>query len=727
MIGDSYRNDAGKYRPYFDPSLIFKIRLNGNVIDDSFRKELERAGIKTISSAPDKLNYWVAFTDDVDFKEFRKKLETRATKDKATFVDMIEGIEDIPLDEKLGESLKNRPLVIGTPEYLDVEIWRMEDSILDRFQLGLYKMVRENHGEVTDMMKTDNFCVLRILCDAKIFHKLAEMREVSHIDRPPEVNVMKKLESDIKNISVKGTLDPTKPGILIVDSGVRNHPLLKDAIADRNVFPSSDGRVREGMVEDDVGHGTAVAGIALYGDVKRCVEVNDFDPAAWLYSARVMYRGDDGSAIFHKKSLLENQLQDAIEWVIKNYSRCRIINISLGNSEKRMTDGQGQFRIAVLIDEFSVQYPDLLFTIAAGNMDIVDDLEPYPHNLTSNAAEVKIIDPATSVHGITVGSVYSRTTTEPAGMDLPSPFTCTGPGLRGMVKPEVVDYGGGYGQDLVTLNPEWISEGRLFTLERGTSFSAPKIAYILARLRDAFPDASRNLLKALLLSSAIIPPERPGPLNEISLDGKNGDLQKILNVYGYGKPDLNRALHSEPNRVLLIHDGKIGLNRVEIFEINLPKEFLLEGGRRTIDVTLVFDPPINGNRADYLGVVMEYHLFKNLSTSDVKNAYGKIGIDWQDGDVVPDAFRNGEIKMHPRINIRKKGAHQKSTISYIRKPRIISDKPLILVVVCQKKWFGDNGSDFRQPYSVIVTFKHEQEIDLYNMIKFKNKARARVR
>ena len=502
-LGNSYRNDIKKYQTYFDPHLIFKIRLNGNVHDDSFRKELERAGIKTISSAPGKLNYWVAFTDDVDFKKFREKLKKRTTKNTATFIDMIDAIEDIPLDEKLGESLKNKPLAVGKPEYLDVEIWRMEDSILNEFGDDMYKIVRDNHGEITDMMTTDNFCVMRIMCDYHLFHKLAEMREISHIDRPPEINVMEKLESDIKSIHVPGTLDSTKPGILIVDTGIRNHPLLKDAIAARNTFPSYDGKVREGMVEDDVGHGTAVAGIALYGDVKRCAELDEFDPAAWIYSARVMYRGDDGSVIFDQKSLLENQLKDAIEWVIENYPHCRIVNISLGNSEKRMTDGQRQFRIAVLIDELSVQYPDLLFAIAAGNMGTADDLEPYPHNLLSNATEVKIIDPATSVHGITVGSIYSNFTTEHTGMELPSPFTCTGPGLQGMVKPDVVDYGGGYGQDLVTLNPEWIGQGRLFTLESGTSFSTPKIAYILARLRDAFPNASRNLLKALLLSSAL--------------------------------------------------------------------------------------------------------------------------------------------------------------------------------------------------------------------------------
>ena len=151
----------------------------------------------------------------------------------------------------------------------------------------------------------------------------------------------------------------------------------------------------------------------------------------------------------------------------------------------------------------------------------------------------------------------------------------------------------------------------------------------------------------------------------------------------------------------------------------------MEHGKRTIDITLAFDPPINGNRADYIGIVMEYHLFRNSSASEVKKAYGVIPIDEQDDNAVPDVLKNKEIKMHPGTNMRKKSAHQKSTRSYIRTPKIIPDSPLILVVVCKKKWFDDDS--FSQSYSIIATFKHAQEIDLYNMIRLKNQARVKVR
>ncbi len=51
LIADGYKKDKQKYSKYFDPNLIFKIRLGKKGISDKiFRDELNRAGIKTISS-----------------------------------------------------------------------------------------------------------------------------------------------------------------------------------------------------------------------------------------------------------------------------------------------------------------------------------------------------------------------------------------------------------------------------------------------------------------------------------------------------------------------------------------------------------------------------------------------------------------------------------------------------------------------------------------------------
>lgn len=713
-IGKTYEEDREKFSDYFDPSLIFKITLTDTSISDTaFRKDLGRVDIETISSASNRSGYWVAFTDDVRFDRLKMKLRERVSKNRATFVDMIGSIDDIPPEEKLDKSLRKRPPARNMPEYLNVEIWRMEDRKLDTFLSGLSRLVTDNNGQICDRLTTDSFCILRIRCDGQLLSKITKLREVSHVGRLAEPQIEAKLDSDIESFDVGGMPHTGKPGILIADSGINDHPLLKDAIASRDVFPSKDGQIGKGFGIDDVGHGTMVAGIALYGSVERHIHERRFVPQFWLHSAKVMYRDDSGNAVFHRESLLENQLSDAIEHTVNNHPHCKIVNVSLGDSSMKMWKGQRQFRIASLIDELSFKHSDILFTIAAGNnLDDVDESEKYPDCLTEDSPRVKVIDPATSIHGITVGSVFPL---HGHGSDYPSPFTRVGPGLQDSIKPEVVDYGGGCEQDLVTINPRWLDEGRLFTLERGTSFSAPRIAHMLARLTDSFPNASRNLLKALLLSSATVPAGRPPPF----VDGKG---QNILNVYGYGRPDLDRALYSESNRVLLTHDGKIDLDYVELFRINLPKKFLMERGRRKIEVTLTFDPPTNRNRADYLGVLMEYRLFKNIPAETVQKAYEN---NADEKNVISEQVAKKEIKMWPKLNMRKNGAHQKAFVEYKKRPEISTEEPLVLAVICKKKWY--NQDNYQQPYAVVVTFMHEQEMDLYNMIRLKNTVKTKIR
>lgn len=725
-IGITHKKNKKKYSKYFDPNLIFKIKLTA-APEESLRNDLRRAGIetisstynKTVSSKHKKLSYWIAFTDDVEFQKFRRKLQQYRIKKNATFIDPIEGIEEIPSEEKLGKSLQDKPLAERYIEYLDIEIWRMEDERLEKFIVGLNNLIEDRHGEISDKLITKDFCALRVRCDYNLFWEITRLREIAYVDRPTRINIESSLNSDIEDFKIEEVSNENKPGILIADSGINSHPLIEKAIKDKLVIPSSGGGISEELDIDDVGHGTTVAGIALYGDIKKCIEAKKFDPQIWLYSAKIMYRGEDGHAVFDEKTLVESQLKCAIEETIEKHHNCKIINISFGNSDRMMTEGRRQFRIAALIDELSIAHSDILFTISAGNHEVYrQERNDYPRYLIDNTVECKIIDPATSAHAVTVGSIFPHSLENSQNFDFPSHFTRVGPGLQGMVKPELVDYGGSHDPDLIVINPRWIGEGRLFTLDKGTSLSAPKIAHYLAKLKDAFPDSTRNYLVALLLSSATIPRKLPEFLKAGKVNETN---QNVLNVCGYGKPDLDRARYSESNRVLLTHDGEIGIGRVDLFPINIPVEFLDEGGERTIEVTLVFDPPTNSNRSDYLGVIMEYHLVRDSSIEDIRKKYGQFHVE-NESDENIDPW---EIKMLPGLRLRGKGAHQKSIIRYVKKPKINIDKSLVLVVICRKKWFGDET--YRQPYSVIVTFSHNQEIDLYNTIELRNRARARVR
>src|ERR1039458_7997215 len=84
---------------------------------------------------------------------------------------------------------------------------------------------------------------------------------------------------------------------------------------------------------------------------------------------------------------------------------------------------------------------------------------------------------------------------------------------------------------IVTLHHQYVE--RLFTSQYGTSFASPLVAYKAALLREAFPSATANLVRALLTISATQP--------HAALSRLSGfDKKDILNVLGYGVADIDR-------------------------------------------------------------------------------------------------------------------------------------------------------------------------------------------
>ena len=179
---------------------------------------------------------------------------------------------------------------------------------------------------------------------------------------------------------------------------------------------------------------------------------------------------------------------------------------------------------------------DLLIVQSAGNLPcsnpspfcgVKEHLEadrPYPAYL--NEAACRVANPAQSLQALTVGSVaYGAFETEgwqslASEEAHPSAFSRTGFGIWGIVKPEVVEYGG---DNLCTPNqppdvgtPESAREcypelvrSTMYppgpAVERdevGTSFAAPKVAHIAAKIQEVLPDESSLLYRALIVQSA---------------------------------------------------------------------------------------------------------------------------------------------------------------------------------------------------------------------------------
>lgn len=729
-----HEEDKNRYQGFIDPKLIFKLNVNQSVFEESFKNSLRLSGIEVISPSPDNKGYWIVFANDEKREAFESRLRQYVQEDSYKFFDAIDELKLISPEEKIGESLQKKPFSKDEFSYLDVEIWRMEDSELTVFLLQLTNMIRSKNGSVEDTLTTTSFCLLRVLVNYYLYLDILNLREVSHVDRPPRFKLEVSLTPDIEDLVVDDKPPENACGILVIDSGIRsNHPLLRNAVGNAIAIPRvSNPSILDDDPSDEVGHGTEVSGIAAYGDLQECLEDKTFKPETWIFSAKVMFKDEDGYASYNEKELLAHQLEKAVRGIVNTHQNCKVVNLSIGDPSKRMTEGKRQFNLASLIDSLAKEL-NIIFVISAGNIgDIPIDAdipESYPDYLIDETTDYfKIIDPASSALAITVGAVSKNRISirQDVYDDYPSRETRVGMGYKGMIKPELVENGGGgFGNesDVMTTNWDWIGEGRLFTLVSGTSYSAPKVSNQLARLINQYPHKSTNFIKALLLSSSNIPENRPDCLSEINFKSCEYELREILKIYGYGKPNFEKALHSESNRVLLINESKIKLNHFHVYQIFIPEDFL-EKGDKILSVTLVFDPPTNKNRIEYLGVNFETHLFKNFGVQEIIDLYSSVEIKAEMEDIVPKELKGKDIKLKPGTTVRKKGVHQKSIIKYTGKPDFDTGKPLIFVVICQDKWV--KNQDYLQDYAVVVSVEHSNKIDLYSQIRLRNRERLSV-
>jgi subtilisin family serine protease len=317
------------------------------------------------------------------------------------------------------------------------------------------------------------------------------------------------------------------PLIGIIDSGSTDHPLLAPSLIESLGVPAALGTA------DIWGHGTKVAGIAAFGDVRECVDRKTFESPVRIISVKVV--NDQGH--FDDATTIPDQMETAIRML--HQRGCRAINIALGDKHRIPYDGGRLSPWAATLDTLAREL-DVIIIVSAGNSASGDRApwgphaeqitQTYPAYLVS--PDNRIVDPATAAIALTVGSL-AHANGLPAGsyggaelraiasLNTPTPVTRSGLGVNDSIKPELIDYGGtvlfdGMTQRIVTgdhyasagmltLRPDYLQG--LLTSSTGTSMAAPRIAYKAALLIRAMPQASANMIRALLALSASPPAE----------------------------------------------------------------------------------------------------------------------------------------------------------------------------------------------------------------------------
>jgi len=309
------------------------------------------------------------------------------------------------------------------------------------------------------------------------------------------------------------------------------------------------------------------------------------------------------------------------------------------------------------------------------------------------------------------------------------------------VKPELCEYGGNSVYDGRADRVLGSHEGipilsthhrpiRLFAIDSGTSCAAAKVAHIAARVLRFYPDASANLVRALLASSARVP---QGTLDLLNTSKHHCarwgyDNDDVLKLCGYGKPDFERAVHSTDNRVTLYHEDELPLDKFHICEVPIPELFRRTKGERHISVALAFDPPTRSARIDCLGVNMRFDLVRGKTIEEVVSVYQAFENKDEEVELSPPSAR---CSTYPSIRRRQNTTLQKALHVISRRPDPRWGDTYWLVVRCLSTKWTDPDTVPPQRYAIVVTLEHREEtwINLYQAVqeRVREAARARVR
>ncbi len=623
---------------------VLKLRYEGHLPIES----LSHHGVEFLSQEGKEV--CVVFSSEQGLAQFSEHLQRLGVDDQGLtykgVLDALVGIESWSSDDRESWALKKKGVPAEERFVVDVELWPVNVSghperkrLIEAFDLW----AKSARIEVIDKVNMDSLLMYRLRVDRGQIADILNHSDIRLVDLPPSSGVTyDQLNVDIDNIPQEIPSPPRDSAkVCILDSGINsNHPLLRSAIAERAGFTSDKSE------SDEHGHGTAVAGIALYGDVEACVRARYWRPEAWLFSAKIL----DENAEYDELTV-ESVVKEAVTHFVD--LGCRIFNLSIGN-ENSPYDGTHIRGLAYLLDCLAREH-DVLFVVSSGNfrgsdvppVPLASWKDEYPEYLVSEASTV--IDPAPALNVLTVGSLarhdatfnarrYSQEISDlaPAREGQPSPFTRHGPTIRGALKPDLVAVGGGLAcsakrfcsAGVLTMHHDFFGNTMLRELS-GTSFSAPYVTHLAARLLNEYPGASANLLRAMLVNHASLSREAESTFSEemreaYKVDATKRNREIARDVVGYGEVDESTLFRSNENEVVILAEDLISNDEHQFYELPLTDDFVRRGiSAREIKVTLAHCPAVRTTRIDYIATNMSFRLVKGASIDEIEEHFDR--------------------------------------------------------------------------------------------------------
>ncbi len=311
--------------------------------------------------------------------------------------------------------------------------------------------------------------------------------------------------------------DASVPHICLLDTGInRGHPFLAPATSHTDLHTIEPGW----GIDDQNGHGTAMAGLALAGNWTPWLASRDsLDVGHRLESVKLLPRGGANGGDAKHHGYLTSEAVSRPEITAPRRSRVFSMTITARDNRDRGRPSAWSAMVDKLAADVDGQgETPRLFILSAGNINDMNAWVEYPH---SNATD-GIHDPGQAWNALTVGAATELIhITEPGAGDYRaiapfgglSPFSTTSLTWQAHwpLKPDVVFEGGNAAQDAVgavcmpslsLLTANAAPAQRLFTTTNATSAATAIAARMAAQLMAEYPQLWLESVRALIVHSA---------------------------------------------------------------------------------------------------------------------------------------------------------------------------------------------------------------------------------
>ena len=411
----------------------------------------------------------------------------------------------------------------------------------------------------------------------------------------------------VENLLQRIELVDSNIKICLLDSGVNNgHQLLQPLIDDANTLTVDNAWGTSDHSPMRGGHGTLMAGIAGYGKLEEAlITGNSVSLTHKLCSVKILPRPNQDETL--KELWGDVTTQGIARAEIQNPDMVMVYCMSVTSTEDTDKGRPSSWSGAIDNLAFGEGENQRLIIISAGNIRDEESWRNYPaSNFTSS-----VQNPAQSWNAVVAGAYTEKTQVNDDNYREYSPVSNEGAlspysstslvwERKWPVKPDIVFEGGNLlkapdnnvttHEDLELLSTSKSFNIKPFDTINATSAAAAQASWFAAKIAYEYPNAWAETIRGLMIHSASW---NPAMLNQMSVQqGNRTSFRNLLKVFGFGVPQLGRALYSQESAFTIIAQEAIQpfnykegsgsqaeTNEIHFFNLPWPNDLLLEMGQ----------------------------------------------------------------------------------------------------------------------------------------------------